>query len=207
MDAEWMSAAFLVIDHTMEQRGHRSDARAQEPDQTRSPSPWSPRTTSRTITTGIARDAPAPVAVWVAAQLALQPAAAPDPPRSGLRADRNDVRSVVLRHNASDEGLRSPAPACGSGGARVRACEACSRHETLHRSYVLSALKPHGVGVRGHPHHGSDELDIRTYRRAIETVNSQAEKMGSQQLHVRTDVGFELKVIASLIALAITNAD
>ncbi len=151
MDAEWMSAAFLVIDHTMEQRGHRSDARAQEPDQTRSPSPWSPRTTSRTITTGIARDAPAPVAVWVAAQLALQPAAAPDPPRSGLRADRNDVRSVVLRHNASDEGLRSPAPACGSGRARVRAWEACSSHETLHRAYVLSALKHLSERVGGGP--------------------------------------------------------
>ncbi len=32
MDAEWMRAAFLVIDHTMEQVGHRSDARAQAPD-------------------------------------------------------------------------------------------------------------------------------------------------------------------------------
>ncbi len=32
MDAEWMIPAFLVIDHTMEQLGHRSDARAQAPD-------------------------------------------------------------------------------------------------------------------------------------------------------------------------------
>ncbi len=32
MDAEWMRAALLVIDHTMEQRGHRSDARARVPD-------------------------------------------------------------------------------------------------------------------------------------------------------------------------------
>ncbi len=32
MDAEWMIAALLVIDHTMGQLGHRSDARAQAPD-------------------------------------------------------------------------------------------------------------------------------------------------------------------------------
>ncbi len=57
------------------------------------------------------------------------------------------------------------------------------------------------------PQHECDELAIRTSRRAIETVNSQAEKMGIQRLHARTNVGFELKVIASLIALAITNAD
>ncbi len=32
MDAEWMSAAILVIDHTMEQLGHRNDTRARAPD-------------------------------------------------------------------------------------------------------------------------------------------------------------------------------
>ncbi len=32
MDAEWIITAFLVIDHTMEQLGHRSDVRAQAPD-------------------------------------------------------------------------------------------------------------------------------------------------------------------------------
>ncbi len=52
MDAEWTIAAFLVIDHTMKQLGHRSDARARVPDSEVSRSPWSPPTTSRTITSG-----------------------------------------------------------------------------------------------------------------------------------------------------------
>ncbi len=59
----------------------------------------------------------------------------------------------------------------------------------------------------GRLHHWSDELAIRTYRRAIKTVHRQAEKMGIQRLHARANAGFALKVIASLIALAITNAD
>ncbi len=52
MDVEWMIAAFLVIDHTMEQLGHRSDARAQAPDSDVITVPLSPRTASRTITNG-----------------------------------------------------------------------------------------------------------------------------------------------------------
>jgi hypothetical protein len=50
-----------------------------------------------------------------------------------------------------------------------------------------------------------DELELREYRHTIETVNSQLEKMGVERLHARTNVGFELKVYASLIALACTN--
>jgi hypothetical protein len=42
---------------------------------------------------------------------------------------------------------------------------------------------------------------IRQHRSTIETVNSQLEKMGIQRLHARTQLGFGLKVIASLIAL------
>lgn len=42
---------------------------------------------------------------------------------------------------------------------------------------------------------------IRRHRSIIETVNSQLEKMGIQRLHVRTQLGFALKVIASLVAL------
>ncbi len=41
----------------------------------------------------------------------------------------------------------------------------------------------------------------------IETINSQLEKMGLQRLHVRTNTGVALKVLASLIALALTNAN
>ena len=50
-----------------------------------------------------------------------------------------------------------------------------------------------------------DELEVREYRHTIETVNSQLEKMGVERLHARTNVGIELKVYASLIALACTN--
>jgi len=41
----------------------------------------------------------------------------------------------------------------------------------------------------------------------IETVNSQLEKMGLQRLHTRTNEGFALKVLASLVALTFTNAN
>lgn len=48
---------------------------------------------------------------------------------------------------------------------------------------------------------------IRQHRSMIETVNSQLEKMGLQRLHARTNAGVALKVLASLIALALTNAN
>ncbi len=50
-----------------------------------------------------------------------------------------------------------------------------------------------------------DELELREYRHTIETVNSQLEKMGVERLHARTNTGLELKVHASLIAVACTN--
>jgi hypothetical protein len=55
------------------------------------------------------------------------------------------------------------------------------------------------------PHEWADEFDLRRYRKAIETVNSQLEKMGAQHLHARTNAGFDIKVHASLLALACTN--
>ena len=50
-----------------------------------------------------------------------------------------------------------------------------------------------------------DELELREYRHTIETVNSQLESMGVERLRARTNQGFDLKVHASLIALACTN--
>jgi len=50
-----------------------------------------------------------------------------------------------------------------------------------------------------------DAALIRAHRSRIETVNSQLEKMGLQRLHARTNAGFALKVLASLLALAFTN--
>ena len=55
------------------------------------------------------------------------------------------------------------------------------------------------------PHDWADEFDLKQYRKSIETVNSQLEKMGTQHLHARTNTGFEIKVHASLLALACSN--
>jgi hypothetical protein len=46
---------------------------------------------------------------------------------------------------------------------------------------------------------------MRLYRKRIETVYSQMEKIGIQRLHARTNLGFDLKAWASLPALAFTN--
>jgi IS5 family transposase len=51
-----------------------------------------------------------------------------------------------------------------------------------------------------------DAALINAHRSRIETVNSQLEKMGLQRLHARTNSGFSLKVLASLLALTFTNA-
>jgi hypothetical protein len=40
---------------------------------------------------------------------------------------------------------------------------------------------------------------------SIETINSQLESMGIERLHARTNLGFEIKVHASLLALAFKN--
>lgn len=52
----------------------------------------------------------------------------------------------------------------------------------------------------------TEMFDLARYRRRIETVNSQLEAMGMQDLRARTNEGFFLKVHASLLALAVTNA-
>lgn len=54
-------------------------------------------------------------------------------------------------------------------------------------------------------HEWALEFDLKRYRKGIETVNSQLEKMGTQYLHARTNTGFEVKVHASLFALACSN--
>ncbi len=55
------------------------------------------------------------------------------------------------------------------------------------------------------PNRWADDFDLRLYRKRIETVYSQMEKMGIQSLHARTNPGFDLKAWASLLALAFTN--
>ena len=51
----------------------------------------------------------------------------------------------------------------------------------------------------------ADDFDLRLYRQRIETVYSQMEKMGLQSLYARTNLGFDLKAWASVLALAFTN--
>ena len=55
------------------------------------------------------------------------------------------------------------------------------------------------------PNRWADDYDLRRYRKRIETLNSQLERMGLQRLHARTNLGFDLKTWASVLALAFTN--
>ena len=57
--------------------------------------------------------------------------------------------------------------------------------------------------MQNHP--WQDREDLREYRKSIETANSQLEKFGLQRLYARTMPGFELKVQANILALALTN--
>lgn len=52
-----------------------------------------------------------------------------------------------------------------------------------------------------------DDFDLRTHRHTIETVNSQLARMAVERLHARTNPGFFFKVHASIVALALTNAN
>jgi len=55
------------------------------------------------------------------------------------------------------------------------------------------------------PNTWADDYDLHLYRKRIETVYSQLERMGTQHLYSRTNLGFELKTFASVFALAFTN--
>lgn len=55
------------------------------------------------------------------------------------------------------------------------------------------------------PNTWADDYDLHLYRKRIETIYSQMEKMGIQHLYARTPLGFEMKVYASVLALAFTN--
>ena len=55
------------------------------------------------------------------------------------------------------------------------------------------------------PNTWADDFDLRLYRKRIETLYSQLTSMGLQSLHARTNSGVDLKVWATLLALAFTN--
>jgi len=52
-----------------------------------------------------------------------------------------------------------------------------------------------------------EKVALRTQRKAVESVNSQLERMGVERLYARTNPGFELKVLASLLAVFFSNND
>jgi hypothetical protein len=55
------------------------------------------------------------------------------------------------------------------------------------------------------PNSWEERQALSAYRHGIETVNSQAEKMGLERLYARTNAGFEIKVAASVVALVFSN--
>lgn len=81
----------------------------------------------------------------------------------------------------------------------------------LSQADALTLLQEMGVRVvtpkRSNmpPNTWADDFDLARYRKRIETVNSQLEAMGIQRLHARTNLGFDLKAWASLLALAFSN--
>ncbi len=277
MDAEWMIAAFLVIEHTMEQLGHWSDARAQAP-------------TSDVITVAVVaansvqnHHEQASRVMRHLRSLSGSPRGSRCNRRWSRRADWVAVLATALGELFARGDVfiidRLPLPVYCRVRAR-RGRNACGRvfcgycaakHERFFGWRLHLICTPNGVpvsfqllpavyhdltplhevavalppgarligdkafvsaadaaslladtGVRlvaarrekMRPQHWSDELAIRTYRRAMETVNRHAEKMGIQRLHARANAGregakqcFAPPVVASLIALAITNAD
>ena len=57
------------------------------------------------------------------------------------------------------------------------------------------------------PNTRAEQCGLRAFRRVIETVNSQLTAMGLAHLHVRSLAGLQIKVHASLLALACLNLD
>ena len=55
------------------------------------------------------------------------------------------------------------------------------------------------------PNSWAERQALEEHRHTIETLNSQAEKMGLERLYARTNAGLDLKVAASVIALVVSN--
>ncbi len=55
------------------------------------------------------------------------------------------------------------------------------------------------------PNSWEERQALEAYRHGIETVNSQAEKMGLERRYARSNAGFEIKVVASVLALIFSN--
>lgn len=55
------------------------------------------------------------------------------------------------------------------------------------------------------PNTWEDDRELCIYRKTVETVNSQLERMRIERLYARTNHGFELKTQATLLALLFTK--
>jgi Transposase DDE domain len=55
------------------------------------------------------------------------------------------------------------------------------------------------------PNSWEERQRLEEYRHGIETLNSQAEKMGLERLYARSNEGFAIKVTASVVALVFSN--
>jgi hypothetical protein len=55
------------------------------------------------------------------------------------------------------------------------------------------------------PNSWEERQALELHRHAIETMNSQLERMGFERIYARTNAGFEIKAHASLLALICTN--
>jgi hypothetical protein len=75
---------------------------------------------------------------------------------------------------------------------------------TARRPHGVKLVAPHRKGMK--PNSFEEWCGMRLYpRQSIETANSQLVSMGIQSLHARTNQGFAIKVLASLLALACAN--
>jgi hypothetical protein len=87
----------------------------------------------------------------------------------------------------------------GDKGYNAEADEATIWEETTVRFVPIrkANMEPNTIDER---------VALRKHRKAVESVNSQLERMGVERLYARTNVGFELKFQASLLAVTFTNA-
>jgi len=113
------------------------------------------------------------------------PRTPPDPPRTGGLGGAS--------------GLPAGARRLGDTASKSAADAASILAETGVRLVPVrrATMRPHAWVM--------DDIEVRTYRHPIETVNRHLETMGIERLDARPNAGVELKVHATLIALICTN--
>jgi hypothetical protein len=74
---------------------------------------------------------------------------------------------------------------------------------TLHHETGVRLVPIHKANMR--PNSWEERGALQQHRHVVETLNSQAEKMGLERLYARTNAGFDIKVAASVVALVFSN--